>query len=80
MDLNTYGATGPARWAKPKAAPRVFHRNIQLAGEDEIMNTSDDRILLSGGGNDYTTQGGEPASPSAEILLPPFLNSDEPSP
>ncbi len=80
VDATNYGNTQASRWAKANAVPRIFHRNIQLAGEDGIMNTSDDRVLLAGGGKDYGSQGGEPCSPSSEILLTPNLNEKDPSP
>ncbi|MCZ6795780.1 MAG: von Willebrand factor type A domain-containing protein, partial [Planctomycetota bacterium] len=50
---------------------RVYHELIQLPGVDGIPNTFDDRLLLAGGGMASPTQGGEPASPSAELFLPP---------
>jgi hypothetical protein len=40
----------PARWAKMIAPRRIFGANLKTAGEDGILNTFDDRVLLAGGG------------------------------
>jgi hypothetical protein len=69
----------PTRWARMIAPRRIFGANIKTAGEDGILNTFDDRVLLAGGGDDYTFLGGEPAAPSAEILLIPFSNQKQPT-
>jgi hypothetical protein len=66
--------------AEANGMNRVFHRNIPVAGVDGILYTSDDRVLLAGGGVDYPGFGGEPTVPSAEIFLPPGATSNVPSP
>jgi tetratricopeptide (TPR) repeat protein len=52
---------------------RVWYRNAVVPGEDGIVNTPDDRILLSGGGaSPVWTNGVDWTTPSSEeILLPP---------
>jgi len=70
-DMSNYQTTPESRWARANGIQRVFGKNITLAGEDGIMNTPDDRILLAGGGIDYYGPGAEPTTPSAEICLPP---------
>ena len=62
-----------------KASWRVYPVNLAIPGQDGIINTTDDRILLAGGGSDGRFVGGEPAAPSAEIFLPPGLNNTTPS-
>jgi hypothetical protein len=79
-DLTQYANTATARWGQAAGINRVFGTNIQQAGQDGIMNSADDRILLAGGGTDYQSFGGEPTTPSAEIFLPPNVNSNVPSP
>lgn len=79
-DLTGFGTTPPNQWAQAKAARRVFCKNIEVAGEDGLMFTADDRILLSGGGKSYAQTGGEPTVPSAAIFLPPGVNNTEPWP
>jgi hypothetical protein len=65
-------ATAPnSRWGQSEGYPRVYCKNIMLPGVDGIRDTADDRVLLSGGGIDYQSLGGETTSPSAEIHLPP---------
>lgn len=71
VDLTYYGTTPVARWARQVAPARVFNVNLPLPGEDGILDTPDDRILLAGGGQDYVSLGGEPTIPSAEVLVPP---------
>jgi len=71
------------RWGQMNAAQRVWSSNTPLPGEDGIINTPDDRILLAGGGVEYTVGlgiGGEPVSPSAEVLVPPGAVNPTPSP
>ena len=80
MDLNFFGTTQTSRMAHMTAGWRVYPLNIAIPGVDGIINTVDDRILLSGGGTDGRFVGAEPAAPSCEILLPPGLNSTTPSP
>ncbi|MFN0060394.1 MAG: hypothetical protein ACKVX7_18210 [Planctomycetota bacterium] len=54
---------------------RVMHTLSQLPGEDGILNTPDDRVLVAGGGATYLTDfGGEVVSISCEIYLPPGAN------
>lgn len=78
VDLTAYGSTQASGWARSRAERRVFCRNVQIAGEDGLFNTTDDRILLTGGGTSYPQTGGVPTIPSAEILLPPRVNEREP--
>lgn len=75
-----YSGTPTARWGRPRGNYRVWYRNIPLPGEDGILNTPDDRILMAGGGKSYDAPGGEPTTPSAEIFLQPGGNSNVPSP
>jgi hypothetical protein len=79
-DIDVFGTTATNRWARPVAGRRVWYKNIPVAGEDGILNSPDDRILLAGGGQDYGSAGGEPTSPSSEIFLPPGVNTNAPSP
>jgi hypothetical protein len=58
----------------------VYPVNLPVPGEDGIINTPDDRILLTGGGADGRLQGEEPTNPSAVIFLPPGANEKQPSP
>lgn len=80
VDLNFFGTTQASRMAHMTASWRVYAFNIAIPGTDGIINTVDDRVLLSGGGTDGRFAGAEPAAPSAEILLPPNVNSTTPSP
>ena len=81
VDMSLYGSTPQAtRWARAVADRRVYYKNIPVAGEDGILNTPDDRILLAGGGIDYPGFGSEPTTPSAEIFLPPNINTNAPTP
>lgn len=84
-DRSLFGNTqSRSRWGHMVAAARIWHRCIPLAGVDGVLNTADDRILLAGGGTSYGVAmidlGGEPTAPSAEIFLPPNVNSEKPSP
>ncbi len=76
--ISAFGNTALARWAQPRAAWRVYAKNIAIPGADGIINTTDDRILASGGGSDGRFIGGEPAAPSCEVLLPPRVNETTP--
>ena len=59
------------------SAPRMLHTATVVAGEDGIQNTFDDRIIVSGGGSTFFPDyGGEPASISTEIYLPPGANNE----
>ena len=80
LDLNFFGTTQASRMAHMKAGWRVYPSNLTIPGTDGIINTTDDRILISGGGTDGRFAGSEPAAPSAEVLLPPGVNSASPSP
>jgi len=65
------GTTSSNRWAMQVAEVRVWCVNTPVAGEDGIINTVDDRVLLTGGGVLYSPDslsvGGEPATPSTEV-------------
>jgi len=62
--------TFPGNWPRI-LAQRVYGRNLSVAGEDGIYDTIDDRVLISGGGQDPRDQGGEASQPSAELLIVP---------
>ncbi len=79
VDLNFFSTTQQSRMAHMTAGWRVYALNIAIPGVDGIINTVDDRVLLSGGGTDGRFVGAEPAAPSCEILLPPGVNSTTPS-
>ncbi len=78
-DLLFFASTPASNWARTTAGIRVLPKNIAIPGEDGIIDTPDDRILLSGGGVDPDTVGGEPTAPSTEVFLPPGVNSGTPS-
>ena len=79
--LNGFGdLRTPARWAKNVASTRIFCHNMRVAGEDGVIDTPDDRMLLTGGGLDYFQIGGEPTAPSAELLVIPGANTKTPTP
>ena len=80
MDLNFFGTTQSSRMARMTAGWRVYPSNLAITGVDGVINTPDDRVLLSGGGTDGRFAGAEPAAPSAEMLLPPNVNDLTPSP
>ena len=80
VDLNFFGTTQASRMAHMTAGWRVYSLNMAIPGTDGIVGTVDDRVLLSGGGTDGRFVGAEPAAPSAEVLLPPNVNSSTPSP
>jgi hypothetical protein len=83
VSLTGFGNTPVNRWAQMTAPSRIWGTNTQIPGEDGLLNTPDDRILLAGGGVEYTNGmsiGGEPTSPSAEILIPPGAANPAPSP
>lgn len=83
VDLSVFGNTSPNRWGKRVTRQRAWGRNAPVAGQDGIINTPDDRLLLTGGGKDYgdpASVGGEPATPSSELLLLPGSNTKTPSP
>ena len=60
----------PGIWPSSKAH-RIYPRLITVAGEDGIINTPDDRVLFTGGGQSALDFGGEVTAPSAEVLLLP---------
>lgn len=58
-------------------APRLLHSSNRVPGEDGILGTGDDRILIVGGAGDFYGDaifGEEAVSIGAEIYLPPFAN------
>ena len=63
-----YGTS--STFPRMRANARIYLPLIPLPGVDGIRDTFDDRVLLSGGGLDGA-DGGEPATPSAEIFIPP---------
>ncbi len=82
-DLANFGTTPNARWARRVGATRVWGTLIPLAGEDGIIYSADDRVLIAGGGTDYgdpVNVGGEPTAPSTEIFLMPGSLTKTPSP
>jgi hypothetical protein len=60
----------PGNWPH-NLAHRVHARLISVAGEDGIYDTTDDRVLSSGGGQDPVDQGGEASEPAAELIIMP---------
>jgi len=78
--LNGFGDfRTPSRWARNVAPTRIFCHNLRVAGEDGVIDTPDDRLLLTGGGLDYPQVGGEPSAPSAELLVIPGSNDKTPT-
>jgi hypothetical protein len=67
------------QWAQSVAIARVFHTSCPVAGVDGVAGTFDDRMLIAGGGDDYSFFGGEATAPSCELLLPPGVNDTEPT-
>lgn len=58
-------------------APRLLHTANRVPGEDGIVGTGDDRILIVGGAGDYygdAVFGEEAVSIGSEVYLPPFAN------
>lgn len=78
IDTMLLGTTPVGRWAQKIAPGRAYPKNIAIPGEDGVIETADDRILMTGGGSDGGAFGDEPASPSTEIFLPPRLNDRTP--
>jgi hypothetical protein len=70
-NTDNLGTTSPERLARNQAGRRIYCQNVAVAGEDGLIDTFDDRVLLTGGGRNYFALGGEPATPSAELLIPP---------
>jgi hypothetical protein len=82
-DLSGYATTQPPLWGRRVGATRVWHRMTSTAGEDGITNSPDDRVIIVGGGNEYgdaINVGGEPTSPSAELVILPGAPNKTPSP
>ncbi len=82
-DLANFGTTPTTGWARRIGATRVWGTLIPLAGEDGIIYSADDRVLLAGGGTDYgdpVNVGGEPTAPSTEIFIMPGSLNKSPSP
>jgi len=54
-------------------APRAWFAMAVIGGVDGVLDTSDDRVLLAGGGgvDGLGKNGGMPIVPSAEIYVPP---------
>ncbi|HVR74970.1 MAG TPA: hypothetical protein VMT52_11585 [Planctomycetota bacterium] len=83
VDLSNFGSTAPTRWAKRFGIFRAWPAIMAVAGEDGIIESVDDRVLLAGGGTEYgdpVSVGSEPTTPSCEILILPGSNSKQPSP
>jgi len=83
IDRVGFGGTPQNRWAQMTSPSRVWCKNTAVPGEDGIINTPDDRVLIVGGGvryGDGFSIGGEPATPSAEILVPPGAANPQPTP
>ena len=78
--MDFWGSSPPTRWAQNRGRERTYVTCLKIGGVNGIVGDYDDRILLAGGGRSYAAAGGEPASPSAEIFLPPgvsqFNNED----
>lgn len=74
LGLGNFGTTPTNNWARKPSAGRVYPRNIAIPGEDGILRTADDRVLMAGGGSDGQFQGEEPTNPSAVVFVPPFAN------
>jgi hypothetical protein len=68
--INFGDTTFPGNWPRI-GAHRAYSRSLSVAGEDGIYDTTDDRVLISGGGQDPRDQGGEASEPAAEILIAP---------
>jgi len=83
IDRSLYATTPPARWARRVGASRVWCAFTPVAGEDGIIHSPDDRVLMTGGGTDYgdpINVGGEPTTPSAELVIMPGSLTKKPSP
>lgn len=52
----------------------VYHSLSLVPGEDGILNTQDDRLVVIGGGDDFALFGGEPVANSGLIFLPDGAN------
>ena len=69
--IDSWGGVSADRWAENRGLQRAYTVCTPLAGVDGRLGSFDDRILLTGGGRSYQSQGGEPTTPSAELFLPP---------
>lgn len=72
-DLNGYA--GPTL---PDVSPlvglnegRVYHTLNLIPGVDQVLGTADDRVLVTGGGDSWITDGGAPVGASSEIYVQP---------
>lgn len=73
---DTFDNYGPA---VPDGGPilpdaTIYHSLSQLPGEDGILNTPDDRVLVAGGGDSWIATGGEPTGVSSLVFLPAGAN------
>jgi hypothetical protein len=50
---------------------RAWHSLSQLPGGDGRLESTDDRVLICGGGDDVLAWGGQPVIPSAVVFVPP---------
>ncbi|MEM7166864.1 MAG: hypothetical protein AAF581_15480 [Planctomycetota bacterium] len=54
--------------------PACYHTITAIPGEDGVINTPDDRVLVAGGGENWLQTGGEPSAVSGQIFLPGGAN------
>ena len=69
--IDGFGSTPVGEWPQMLARARADSVNVPLPGNDGILGTPDDLLLLVGGATDPARFGGEPTCPSVEILVPP---------
>lgn len=50
-------------------SPRVFHALSLIPGPDGLLRTADDRVLITGGGDDWINTGGAPSAVSGELFI-----------
>ncbi|MEM7165676.1 MAG: hypothetical protein AAF581_09440 [Planctomycetota bacterium] len=55
-------------------SPACYHTMTTIPGEDGVINTFDDRVLVAGGGENWLQTGGEPSSVSGQVFLPAGAN------
>lgn len=65
-----FGDVDPIIWAHNNA-DRTYVALVAIAGEDGIVNTTDDRVLFTGGGQNGLDFGGEASVPSSELVIIP---------
>ena len=70
-NLEDIGTTPLSRWPQNNGRSRIYPVIAPVAGVDGRIGSFDDRLLIIGGGDSYTANGGEPTAPSSEIFLPP---------